>query len=182
MHLVVRGTRLLLRAAWVMSIAAVIALIAVAQIGPRDGRSIFIVHGQSMTPTIAIGSLVVVVPATATELQAGDIVSLRSGSTVVTHRIIGVDDSTGERQFVTKGDANESADAVPVGSSAVVGRVAVWLPFVGFGLAFLGSPLGIIAVLSFLGTLMMANWLLDDSLVARRRTVTPRGFAGEAPV
>jgi hypothetical protein len=43
-----------------------------------------------------------------------------------------------------------------------VGRVDVSLPLLGFLLAMLGMPIGVVAIISVAGTLLTAIWLLEE--------------------
>ena len=182
-RIAVRMVALVLRLTWLAAILAVVLLVAVAQVAPRDGRSMFIVRGQSMAPAITVGTLIVAVPVPASELRAGDVVSIRRGQTVVTHRIVDVNAESGELRFQTKGDANETADAVLATPADVIGRVGLWIPLAGFLLAFLGEPVGIAAVLSFLGTLLLARWFVDDLATTKRpRPVTTAPEAAHSAV
>lgn len=51
---------------------------------------------------------------------------------------------------MTQGDANNTADLDAVSVNAVVGRVVCSIPYIGYVLAFLKSPLGMI-ILVFAG-------------------------------
>ncbi len=67
------------------------------------------IHGESMHPTVANGSLVLSVPADPDDLSAGDIVVYRSGGLpgLVCHRIVGVAEDGG---FLTQGDGTAKVD------------------------------------------------------------------------
>ena len=73
--------------------------------------------------TIPINSLVMIRHLSqdeVAELQVGDVIAFRSGSILITHRIISVDQEN--RYFITQGDANESPDA-PVSFDRVTGKI-----------------------------------------------------------
>jgi signal peptidase I len=160
----------------VMLIGAVIALgalTATVHLAPHAGRSTFVIRGASMQPAVPLGALVIVGPAR-DGYAVGDVVSLRAGGTVVTHRIVGIDTGPdGAPRLTTRGDANDAADAGQAGVSDVIGRVELTLPLAGFALVFLAEPVGIVAVLSFLGTLLMARMFLDDLLAGSARNQPP---------
>ncbi|MFC7165460.1 signal peptidase I [Halospeciosus flavus] len=81
------------------------------------------VYSDSMEPTLGVDDGYLLVPADAVEV--GDVVTfqLETRDTLVTHRVVGRTDGG----FLTKGDANPSADQAsghpPVTSEDVVGRV-----------------------------------------------------------
>ena len=73
--------------------------------------------------------------------HVGDIITFRTGSSSVTHRIIAID----EEGYRTKGDANNTADELPVGHGAVVGKVILVIPGLGAVFRFVKTPIGMLA-------------------------------------
>jgi hypothetical protein len=66
------------------------------------------------------------------------------------------------RFLETRGDANPDPDPSLVPEDAVVGEVSLVLPLLGFLLALLGMPIGIVTLISVAGTLLTAIWLLEE--------------------
>lgn len=103
-----------------------------AIIGPKlFGFTPYIATSGSMEPTIPTGSLVYV-NTRAKEADVNDIIMFRVVGTkkvkTVTHRVVGkISD-----EFVTKGDANEEADAKSVSQNQIVGKYAYHIPKLGF--------------------------------------------------
>lgn len=60
-------------------------------------------------------------------LKKGDVISYMCEDVTVTHRIVNVKTDA----FITKGDANESADFVAVSKDNVVGKVVFVVPHLG---------------------------------------------------
>ncbi|SDJ76049.1 signal peptidase, endoplasmic reticulum-type [Nocardioides sp. YR527] len=120
---------------WFVIIAAG-AVIVLGVAAPRIvGGEAFTVLSGSMRPGMPPGSLVVVRPVDPATLRIGDVITfqLRSGEpAVATHRITGIGtDTTGERVFTTRGDANDADDVKPVRMVQVRGERWYWLPYVG---------------------------------------------------
>lgn len=118
-------------------LAAVVAIAAAVIVVPTlFGAKTFAVLTGSMEPTYPPGTLVVVQPTAIDELQLGDVITfqLRSGEPqVATHRIVGVgSDETGARLFVTRGDANNVDDEMPVRPVQVVGKLWYSVPYIGW--------------------------------------------------
>lgn len=67
-------------------------------------------------------------PAAPEELQPGEIVAYRSGSSVVIHRL--VENHIVEGELVTQGDANAEPDPLKVEYAGVLGTVTAH-PFIG---------------------------------------------------
>lgn len=102
-----------------------------------------IVKSGSMEPTIPTGSLIVVKPAAS--YAVGDIVTFGPDTKAdipTTHRIVEVQEESGQRLFITKGDANEEQDPQPVRGSEIIGAVKFSAPYVGYVIAFAREPLG----------------------------------------
>jgi signal peptidase len=113
---------------WLVALTA-IALLAVMVVIPRiAGATPYTVASGSMRPTYQPGTLVVVRPVDVNDIGIGTPITfqLESGSrAVVTHRVVAIKYSTsGERQYITRGDANGAVDAEPVRPVQV--RGAVW--------------------------------------------------------
>lgn len=128
-------------------VLAVLVLAVVAASVPAivGADASYVVRSDSMSPAIGAGSVVFVDDVPAESVDVGDVVTFETASGMrVTHRVVEV--SEGERrQFRTKGDANEEADAEPVGSDQLVGRVSFSLPLVGYVINLAGSRIGLLA-------------------------------------
>lgn len=83
----------------------------------------------SMEPTIPVGATVVIREVDPNTLQEGDVITFVSRESSIygnynTHRIISVEqDAAGERCFITRGDANNAQDALPVQAADVQGKM-----------------------------------------------------------
>ena len=148
--------RRLLGILWIGSLATVVLLALVANLGPRFGLEVFAIRGGSMTPTIPVGAAVFAASAEPGSIRAGDIVTIRADNGVVyTHRVVEVDDSEADVWLHTKGDANATADAAPVPVAAVVGKVELVVPLAGYLIALLATPAGIVSFLAYAVALLL---------------------------
>lgn len=91
---------------------------------------------------LEIGDLIFVQKVDASELKEGDVISFMANGSVTTHRIIEINKEDGQLQFITKGDANNTKDQLPVFEDQVVGRFLYRVPKVGNFVLFLREPLG----------------------------------------
>ena len=159
-----RRLRRVLDGALILLLVGVGLIAGLSAVAPMVGHHLFIIRSGSMEPAIPVGALVVVSEkAAAKRLEPGDVVTMRTPSgTVVTHRIIRTADIAGQRHIETKGDASPTADPVLIPVDWVVGRVIVSLPVAGFLLAYLATPLGIMAVVLMAGSLLTAVWVIED--------------------
>ena len=84
-----------------------------------------------MEPAIKAGSVIYVSPYKKEEpIHQGDIISFRTGETLVTHRILSVDQASGTA--ITKGDANQVHDPAPVPFDDILGKVRFHIPGIGY--------------------------------------------------
>lgn len=89
----------------------------------------------SMEPNFPVGCLVYVQDVEPSELKVDDVITFDrtipgQGSSIVTHRIAQTNPT--EREFITKGDANESNDPQHVSYDSVIGKVVFGVPLVGY--------------------------------------------------
>ena len=123
-----------------------------------SGMQFLTVLSGSMEPVLPVGSVVIVSPKPDYEtIQVGDAVTYYAGSNrdvVVTHQVIEkIEDS---RQIITKGTANEVADA-PVPYDAVIGTVLFDIPLIGYLMSFLATLKGkIIAGIAIASCLLIS--------------------------
>lgn len=108
------------------------------------GYSVLRLQTGSMEPEYKTGSIIITKKVDVNDLEKGDVISFYSTSLdisdrVNTHRVVDIIyDQSGNREFVTKGDANELQDETPVLSSRVIGKVIFDLGVVS------GSVLGML--------------------------------------
>lgn len=109
----------------------------------------YVVLTGSMEPAISPGDAVVVDGVDPATIAAGDVITYqRSAANDIptTHRVLDVVNGDAGLAFVTKGDANEDADAGVVTADRVVGKVVLTIPLIGYVVQFVNSPLGFVAL------------------------------------
>lgn len=118
------------------------------------GFSVLRVLTGSMEPEIPEHSMLLVRRVDPETLAAEDVITFFSpdpalNGVPVTHRILRLESSEGERHFVTKGDANVLEDPHPVAPSQVVGKVIFVSPLLGRLVTEISTPLvfGLLIVL-----------------------------------
>ena len=152
-------TRFAWRLLTVAAICLALALTLVTVIIPRvtQGAALSVLSG-SMTPTIPVGSIVLVVPADPTTVAVGDVITYQTAPDVaeyVTHRVVGIQRDTDPMSFLTKGDANRGVDKDPVPIGAVRGKVRLHVPYVGIAADVMRSSLGAWIVMSFVAGIIV---------------------------
>ncbi len=158
--LVLRSWRIILGALLLGLTATVIALGVGGRVGPTLGYELFAIRSGSMAPTIGVGALTIVDRSRTP--RAGEVVTYRvPNGSAVTHRVTRVVKLDGKEWLETQGDANAHPDPSLIPADAVVGVVATRIAFVGYLLALLSMPSGIVTLVSAAGGLMVAQWMLE---------------------
>jgi len=145
-------------------IVVVLSGVALGKLVPLTGRQTVVIGGGSMSPAIPLGSAVVIASVDPASLARGDVVSLQISDqkATFTHRIVDVVDRPDGRWIRTKGDANAAPDPTLVPASAVIGRVEVAIPLMGYLIALLSLPVGVLFVVGLAATLLAIAWLLES--------------------
>lgn len=124
----------------------------------------FVVLSGSMSPAIESGDAVIVEETDPATIQEGDVITFVQSDeeSPTTHRVVGTEQRDGQVVFETKGDANEQPDPTPVPASSVIGTVVLTIPYIGYVIQFVNTPLGFgLLVVLPLGALMVSEvWQL----------------------
>lgn len=123
-----------------------------------------IVLSGSMSPLFEAESLIFLKSVDTAELKEGDVICYLSGGTAVTHRIEQIVTNEGQVSYITKGDANNTADRLPVLPSQVEGIYVGQISGIGGFAMFMQSTTGIIIFIA----LPILIYLVYD-FISRRR-------------
>lgn len=119
----------------------ILVLICVAS---HIGWSFDFVRSGSMEPELKTGSLAVTRPVDTGSIQIGDIITFHDNSPVpvsITHRVIKIWDNF-PVYFQTKGDACGTMDPFSVPAKNVTGKMSFSLPYLGYIINFMKTPVG----------------------------------------
>jgi signal peptidase I len=127
--------------------AIAVGIAAIAVVGSLAGlelslgttHPILAIATGSMVPVFHRGTLVVIDHVPAAQIGVGTIVAYTSTClpSPVVHRVVAISNGSGGPVYTTKGDANPSNDPCPVPYAAVLGKVVLVVPYLGF---FILSP------------------------------------------
>lgn len=146
------------------------ACLVMAVLGATYDVKPLIFRSGSMAPAIPAGGLALAKPVDAAQLKTGDIVSVKSEGTRITHRIKVVQLEGDTAVLTLKGDANEVQDAHPYRVKSA-DRVFFAVPVAGYVLSYASGPVGVF-VTGVLAAVLV--WLIF-------RPARPRGGARRAP-
>lgn len=99
---------------------------------PYRGIRVEAVLSGSMEPELKTGG-VIFTDVSRCDPEPGDIITYRIGDTDVTHRVVRKE----KENYITKGDANDKEDMIPVERSQITGTVIGTIPVLGYLAVFL---------------------------------------------
>jgi len=111
-------------------------LLASKALHRQGGYQVFSVRSGSMTPTLPVGSLLIV--HAKASYAPGDIVTFSDGGQVITHRIF----AEVPGGFQTKGDANQNPDDSIRKADSIIGQVYYMIPWLGYPLTYSHTYIG----------------------------------------
>ena len=147
-------------------------LLSIFLMGSRlVGLRVFNVISGSMEPTYSVGDLLYVKTVDPDSVKVGDPITfvLNEELVVATHRVVAIDKEN--RQFTTKGDANENADAAPVHFNNLVGVPVFAVPLLGYVSAYIQNPPGMYIAIG-VGIALLAIVFLPDLLMKKAKDET----------
>ena len=150
-------------------LVVLVVVFAVFLMGSRlVGLQVFHVVSPSMEPTYSEGDLLYVKEVDPDSVKVGDPITfvLNEDLVVATHRVVAIDSEN--RQFITKGDANETEDAAPVHFNNLIGVPVFSIPLLGYVSAYIQSPPGMYVAIG-LGVVLLAAVFLPDLLTKKAK-------------
>jgi signal peptidase I len=139
------------------------AVFAIPLVSPSTYQ-VVIVRSGSMEPTIMTGAIAFFKPES--EYKADDIIAFKIENQAeryaVIHRAIEqTTDDDGKPAFVTKGDANESKDALKTPVENILGKVFFHLPLVGYVVSWVQTTTGKVLLIGLPVTLLVYHQVQD---------------------
>jgi signal peptidase len=131
------------RIAIVSATMAMLAIVGIGLLSWHQGYRAYAIKTGSMTPTYPTGALVVDRPADGSTPSVGQVVTFRTTSGLVTHRVHALKDGG----FETKGDANRSTDVGIVPVRDVAGEVVWGAASLGYVFVFFQQPTGALSLM-----------------------------------
>jgi signal peptidase I len=163
-----------------LALAALVGCVVVvgltAYLTPALGGRALAIRSGSMAPSIGVGSMVIAVREDPATLVRGDVVAIALPSgTVLTHRIDEIVQQDDRRMFRLKGDANPSPDPALVTQDQLLGKIVAIAPGLGYVLAMMSMPIGVLALLLLGVQMLLGAWLFEELAEGSSRPrTTPR--------
>ena len=173
-----RAGSVLLTALTILTTCPLAALTALFAIAAGRDWQIQAILTSSMHPALERGSLTVVVPEVAANIEPGMPIAYRDPlkpERIVVHRVVKVSHYGNRIYFGTKGDLNRVADFRPVPERNLIGRVRWNVPYVGAWMNAMRTRGGALLLIGLPALAVLADWI-----VRRRRRLAKHRTLVEA--
>ena len=130
----------------------------------------FIVLSGSMESEIKAGDLVIVKEVSEGIIKEDDIIAFKKDDFVVTHRVIEIiEDNSGIKKYITRGDNNNTKDSGYVVEEEIEGLYQFRIEGLGNLAMFIQTPTGMLVSLSIpLGLLILVN-MMDSKKIRQEQ-------------
>lgn len=142
-----KGLENIVFAVFMVLMAFLIFIVAQSRIRGEEprlfGYRFYVVDSGSMSPTIKVDSMIIVKELQPNEIDKMDVITYYGHDKYsrVTHRAVEVIDNG--KVFITKGDANQVEDPMPVEGDRLIGKVIFTISYIGKVFRFLNTQLGL---------------------------------------
>ena len=154
------------------------AAVALSVFGKEGTYQLFVVESGSMKPSVDIGSVLLVQPASQVKkivspvptpvFNKGDVVTYLSGDNPVTHRVVEVGKADRQFTYQTKGDANRTPDQGKVAENQILGKAIIMVPYIGHAVNFAKTQMGYIFLIVVPITLIIYSEILTINSEVRK--------------
>lgn len=128
------------------------------------GHKPLVVISGSMEPTLKVGGLLYYHEQNLDDFDRGDILVYQTKEHIISHRIVEQKDNG----FITKGDANNSADSNLINNKQVLGKGTNWsIPYLGYYADFIYNHKYIL----FVSVAIIVIDLLNDKYIDVKKKV-----------
>ncbi|MCJ7817989.1 MAG: signal peptidase I [Candidatus Thorarchaeota archaeon] len=124
-----------------------------------------VVESESMLPTLEVGHLLVLQARAPEQIQVGDIIVFDASyhTKPIVHRIVEIQNVTGELHYFTQGDNNNLRDPMYRTYEDIIGVVVLAIPYIGHVTLFLHEPYGFaIVLILFIALLILPEIFMKD--------------------
>ena len=132
------------------------------------GIKTFVIVSGSMQPELMIGDIVIVKNCDKNDINVGDIISYRSGQSVITHRIVEFIESDGQTGYITKGDNNKDKDNVVVKFEDIEGKYIGKISNLGNVVLFLKNKIVIISIILIFYLIYVHELKVNEKIQIRK--------------
>lgn len=132
------------------------------------GIKTFVIISGSMEPNLKISDIVIIKRCEQNELKENDIISFRSGQSVITHRINKIIETENGVEYITKGDNNNTKDNGTVKFDDIEGKYIGKIEYLGKVVLFLKNKTVIISIIIIFYLIYAHEMKTNEKLQIRR--------------
>ena len=140
-----------------------IFLITKSTLDKTDAKSMFgyrayVITTNSMEPTINVGDIIIV----------SGIVTFEQNNQIITHRIVGIEETEKGSKYVTKGDNNLTKDTEEISYEQILGTIVLKIPRIGNIILLLEDKVYIILLLNLILIIYINTKRVEEKKKMRR--------------
>ena len=128
----------------IVTLAFAVSLIYRCHISGGDkyvlGFQSYITLSDSMNPVIQKGSLIITQKVNPQDIRAGDIITYKEDTEILTQRVDDIVNNDGDLSFITRGEANEGVNSRMAPAGSVIGRFVYAVNFAGSAMLAMRNP------------------------------------------
>ena len=132
------------------------------------GIKTFVIISGSMEPNLKISDIVIIKKCEQNELKENDIISFRSGQSVITHRINQIIETENGVEYITKGDNNNTKDNGTVKFDDIEGKYIGKIEYLGKVVLYLKNKTVIISIIIIFYLIYAHEMKTNEKLQLRR--------------
>ncbi len=132
------------------------------------GIKTFVIISGSMEPNLKISDIVIIKKCEQNELKENDIISFRSGQSVITHRINQIIETENGVEYITKGDNNNTKDNGTVKFNDIEGKYIGKIEYLGKVVLYLKNKTVIISIIIIFYLIYAHEMKTNEKLQLRR--------------
>ena len=132
------------------------------------GIKTFVIISGSMEPNLKISDIVIIKKCEQNELKENDIISFRSGQSVITHRINQIIETENGVEYITKGDNNNTKDNGTVKFDDIEGKYIGKIEYLGKVVLYLKNKRVIISIIIIFYLIYAHEMKTNEKLQLRR--------------
>ena len=145
---------------WIVTVFLTLVVAGLVFVHFSPDYNMYIVRSGSMKPAINAGDMVIIAPPDgplSDGIEEGSIVTYRRGQELITHRVLAVEGSS----FLTKGDAVEDPDPMPISRYDIKGVYLFRIPGIGYFSNFVRTKTGWILIIVIPAIVLVAFLIRD---------------------
>lgn len=129
------------------------------------GYKPLVVLTGSMEPTFKTGSIIYYKTVSKNEIKEGDIITFKSGDSLVSHRVNKIENYI----YETKGDANNTVDANRIEFSDIVGKdTNINIPYVGYYVKYINDHMYILIIVA---VVLVLDFILSNIKINNEKSI-----------